>query len=152
MNVERTLLIIKPDGIQRGLIGTILNRLESKGLKLVGLKLIRLSESQAQELYRPHVGKPFYEPLIRYMTSGPIVVSVWEGREAIRIVRKLIGATVYTDAEPGSIRGDFSMDTRHNLVHASDSPENAQRELAIVFDEGDLLDYERIDETVLYSR
>lgn len=150
--MERTLLIIKPDGVQRGLIGTILNRLESKGLKLVGLKLILLSQEQAEELYNPHVGKEFYEPLIRFMTSGPIIVSAWEGREAIQIIRTMVGATRYTEAQPGSIRGDFSMDTRQNLVHASDSPENAARELAVVFDPTEFVSYERIDAHVLYSR
>ncbi len=149
--MERTLLIVKPDGIQRGLIGEILGRLESKGLKLVGLKLIQLSKTQAQELYSPHIGRDFYEPLIRYMTSDPIVVSAWEGRSAIQIVRTMIGATRYTEAQPGSIRGDFSMDTRHNLVHASDTPENAERELGIVFTEPELLSYHRIDAATLYS-
>lgn len=149
--MERTLLIIKPDGVQRGLVGAILGRLEAKGLKLVGLKLIQLSRAQAEELYRPHRGKVFYEPLLKFMTSSPIVVSAWEGHSAIRVVRRMIGATRYLEAEPGSIRGDFSMDTRHNLVHASDTPGNAVRELAILFDESEFLSYDRIDAAVLYS-
>jgi len=126
--------------------------LEEKGLKAIGLKMVRLSKDKIEELYSPHKGKDFYEMLINFMSSGPVVCVALEGKEAIQIVRKLIGATRPLESAPGSIRGDFSMDTTHNLVHAADSPENAQRELSIVFDAAELLVYKRCDEVILYSK
>ena len=149
--MERTLLIIKPDGVQRSLIGSIIDRFERKGLKVVGLKLTRLSNIQAEELYSVHKGKLFYKPLIEFITSAPIVAVALEGKDAIQAVRKLMGATDPIIAEPGSLRGDYSMDMRHNLVHASDSLESFKREFKIVFNDDEVYDYIRCDEKVMYS-
>lgn len=151
MNRERTLVLIKPDGLQRGLIGEIIARFERKGLKLVGMKLLQLSRERGEKLYAPHKGKFFYDYLIQFMTSAPIVAIALEGRNAISLVRLLNGATKPSESEPGSIRGDFSIDITHNVVHASDSPENAQRELDILFEPDELVEYQRIDEAILYS-
>ena len=151
MEQEKTLVLIKPDGVQRGLIGEIIARFERKGLKLVGLKLLTLPHEKAEELYAPHEGKFFYDYLIQFMTSTPIVAIALQGRNAIVLVRLLIGATKPIESEPGSIRGDFSIDITHNIVHASDSPENAQRELGILFDPNELFEYRRTDEAILYS-
>ena len=151
MAQEKTLVLIKPDGVQRGLIGEIIARFEHKGLKLIGLKLLKLPHEKAEELYAPHEGKFFYDYLIRFMTSTPIVAIALQGMNAIALVRLLIGATKPSESEPGSIRGDFSIDITHNVVHASDSPENAQRELAILFDSSELVEYQRMDEAILYS-
>ncbi|MCZ6680056.1 MAG: nucleoside-diphosphate kinase [Candidatus Poribacteria bacterium] len=151
MEQERTLVLIKPDGVQRGLIGEIIDRFERKGLKLVGLKLLQLPRERADELYAPHQGKFFYDYMIQFMTSTPIVAIALQGRDAIELVRLVNGATRPTESEPGSIRGDFSIDITHNVVHASDSPENAQRELDILFDSSELVEYQRLDEAILYS-
>ena len=151
MNQERTLVLIKPDGVQRGLIGEIITRFEHKGLKLAGLKLLKLPREKANELYEPHRGKFFYDYLIQFMTSTPIVAIALQGRNAIELVRLVNGATKPAESEPGSIRGDFSIDITHNVVHASDSPENAERELGILFDPGEILEYQRIDEAIIYS-
>ncbi|MCH8292303.1 nucleoside-diphosphate kinase [Candidatus Poribacteria bacterium] len=151
MNQERTLVLIKPDGVQRSLIGEIITRFERKGLKLAGLKLLKLPREKANELYEPHRGKFFYDYLIQFMTSTPIVAIALQGRNAIELVRLVNGATKPAESEPGSIRGDFSIDITHNVVHASDSPENAERELGILFDPGEILEYQRIDEAIIYS-
>ena len=151
MEQERTLVLIKPDGVQRGLIGEIITRFERKGLKLVGLKLLTLPKDQAAELYSPHFGKFFYDYLVQFMTSNPIVALAVEGNNAIELVRLINGATKPLESAPGSIRGDFSIDITHNVVHASDSPENAERELSILFDDGEILEYQRIDDAVLYG-
>lgn len=151
MGQEKTLVLIKPDGVQRGLIGEIIARFERKGLKLVGLKLLNLPKDKAKELYSPHFGKFFYDYLVQFMTSNPIVALAVEGNNAIEIVRLINGATKPMESVPGSIRGDFSIDITHNVVHASDSPENADRELSILFDDDEVLEYRRIDEAVLYG-
>ncbi len=151
MEQERTLVLIKPDGVQRGLIGEIITRFERKGLKLVGLKLLTLPKDQAAELYSPHLGMFFYDYLVQFMTSNPIVALAVEGNNAIELVRLINGATKPMESAPGSIRGDFSIDITHNVVHASDSPENAERELSILFDDGEILEYQRIDNAVLYG-
>ena len=149
MEQEKTLVLIKPDGVQRGLIGEIITRFERKGLKLIGIKLLTLPKGKAEELYSPHLGKFFYDYLVQFMTSNPIVALAVEGNNAIELVRLINGATKPLESAPGSIRGDFSIDITHNVVHASDSPENAERELSILFDEGEILEYGRIDEAVL---
>ena len=151
MEQERTLVLIKPDGVQRGLIGEIITRFERKGLKLVGLKLLTLPKDQAAELYSPHFGKFFYDYLVQFMTSNPIVALAVEGNNAIELIRLINGATKPMESAPGSIRGDFSIDITHNVVHASDSPENAERELSILFDDSEILEYRRIDDAVLYG-
>jgi nucleoside-diphosphate kinase len=144
--MEKVLLIIKPDGVQRGLVGKVISRFEERGLKIAGLKLMKLSKEKAEELYSPHRGKPFYEPTVKFMTSSPLVAVVLEGRLAINLVRTTIGATKPQEAIPGTVRGDFSTSIQLNIVHASDSPENAEREIAIFFDKNEILDYPLISE------
>lgn len=150
METEQTLILIKPDGVQRGLIGEIVARYERKGLKIVGMKLRRLTRDTAEELYAVHQGKSFYDVLIQFMTSAPIVALAIEGRNAIELVRTLNGETDPEKSQPGSIRGDFSLNVTHNLVHASDSPENARRELSILFPPKELYEYHRVDEGILH--
>lgn len=149
--MEKTLVIIKPDGIKRGLIGEVISRFEKRGLKIIGLKMTWLSMEKAQQLYAPHKGKVFYEGLVNYMVPGPIVAIAVTGRGSIKIVRKMIGALRPEESMPGSIRGDYSMDLRHNVIHGSDSPENAERELAVFFHDNEFLNYEKCDEVILYS-
>ena len=149
--MERTLLLVKPDGVQRGLAGRILARFEDKGLKLVGLKVMRITPELAAEHYAPHVGKPFYAGLVRYMTSAPVVAAVLEGPRVIEVTRKLMGATFGWKAEPGTIRGDFSCSTGYNLVHGSDSAESAEREIGLFFADGELAEYERTLDAWLVS-
>jgi nucleoside-diphosphate kinase len=141
----RTLVLIKPDGVVRGKIGEIIERFERKGLKIVALKMIQVSREQAERHYSVHRGKPFYESLLKYITSGPVVAILLEGNEVIEITRKLVGATNGAKAEPGTIRGDFSMSIDFNLVHASDSEESAKYEIPIFFNEEEILEYERAD-------
>jgi len=130
---ERTLLMIKPDAVQRGLVGEIIGRFERKGLKLLALEMQQLSRERAEALYSVHQGKPFFEELVRFVTRGPIVALVLEGKDCIALVRKVMGATNPLNAEPGSIRGDLAFDLTENVVHGSDSPESAAREIPILF-------------------
>lgn len=133
--MERTFVMVKPDGVKRGLIGAILQRYEQKGLKLVAAKLVNVSRELAEEHYREHFSKPFFNELIEYITSGPVFAMVLEGENAIKLVRLLNGATKVEEALPGTIRGDFATSTTHNLVHASDSPESARLEIKLWFPE-----------------
>ena len=139
--MERTLVILKPDAIQRGLIGTVLARFEAKGLQVVGLKMARIERALAERHYAPHKGKAFYEPLIQFMTSGPVVFLALEGKGAIAVVRKMMGATFGPNAEPGTLRGDLAVSNRFNLVHGSDSPEAAAFELGLFFRPEELIDW-----------
>ena len=141
--METTLVLLKPDAVQRGLVGTITTRLESTGLKIVGMKLMSVSNDLAGRHYAEHVGKPFFEGLVSFITSAPIVAMALEGDGAISIVRKTMGATNPADSAPGSIRGDYATDIGRNLVHGSDSAESAARELTLFFDDSELLDYSR---------
>jgi nucleoside-diphosphate kinase len=141
--VERTLVIIKPDALQRGLVGDIISRLERRGLKLVAIKLMWIEPELASRHYAVHKGKPFYEGLIAYITSAPVVVMVWEGKKAIEIVRKTMGATNPIEAEPGTIRADFAVETSRNLVHGSDGPETAAFEISLFFREDELVTWTR---------
>jgi nucleoside-diphosphate kinase len=141
--MERTLIIVKPDGVQRGLVGPILSRLEARGLKIVGLKLVQVSPDLAGRHYAEHEGKPFYAGLLEYITSGPVVVACVEGTSAAQMVRNVVGATNPLNAAPGTIRADFALDIGRNLIHASDAPETAARELALWFGAGELVDYRR---------
>jgi nucleoside-diphosphate kinase len=141
--MERTLIIIKPDGVQRGLIGPILTRLERRGLRFAALKLIQVTTELAARHYAVHQGKPFYEGLIRFITSGPVVVAVIEGKDAINIVRKTLGATNPAQADPGTIRADFGVEIGRNLVHGSDGPETAAYEIPLFFTDEEILSYER---------
>ena len=150
METEQTLVLIKPDGVQRGLIGEIIARYEHKGLKIVGMKLQQLPLATAEALYAVHQGKSFYDLLIEFMTSAPIVALAIEGQDAIDLVRIINGETNPKKSQPGSIRGDFSIDITHNVVHASDSPRNAQRELEIVFGAEERYKYNRVDEAILH--
>jgi nucleoside-diphosphate kinase len=141
--MERTLVIVKPDGVQRGLVGPILARLEARGLKLVGLKLVQVSQELAQRHYAEHEGKPFYPGLIQYITSAPVVVGCIEGTNAVQVVRNTVGATNPATATPGTIRADWALDIGRNLIHASDALETADRELALWFTDGELASYPR---------
>ena len=141
--MERTLVIVKPDGVQRGLIGEIILRLERRGLKLVGMKFMQITPELASRHYAVHKGKPFYEPLVAYITSSPVVVMVWEGKQAIEVVRKTMGATNPVKAEPGTIRADLGVEIGRNLVHGSDGPETAAFEVALFFREDELVSWTR---------
>ena len=143
--------MIKPDGVQRRLVGRIVNRIEEKGLKLVGLKLLQMSEKQAKELYSVHQGKPFYDGLVKFIISSPVTVMVIEGAYAIKVVRKLLGATFSYDAEPGTIRGDYGTSKGFNLTHGSDSPESAAREIPIFFGKDELVSWTPIDTMWVYE-
>jgi nucleoside-diphosphate kinase len=134
--------MLKPDAVQRGLVGRIVARLEAKGLKVVALKMMKIDRPLAERHYAPHKGKDFYEPLIRFVTSGPTVFLVVEGKGAVAVTRKMMGATFGPNAEPGTIRGDFGMSNRFNLIHGSDSPEAAAREIALFFRPEELIDWQ----------
>ena len=139
--MERTLIILKPDAVQRGLCGRILDRFEKKGLQIVGMKFMRINQSLAESHYAPHKGKPFYDGLVKFMTSSPVLVIALAGRDVIAISRKMMGATFGSKAEPGTIRGDFGLSNTFNLVHGSDSVESAQRELGLFFKPEELLEW-----------
>jgi nucleoside-diphosphate kinase len=139
--MQRTLIILKPDCVQRRLVGEILGRFETKGLRVAALKLIQVSRELGEQHYGEHQGKPFFPGLIDFITGGPVVVGVLEGNEAIAVVRSMLGATNGTAAAPGTIRGDFSISKQNNLVHGSDSPESAAREIALWFQAGEVVDY-----------
>jgi len=141
--LERTLIILKPDAIQRGLIGTLIARIEQRGLRIAGLKMLWVSPELAERHYGEHRGKAFYEPLLRFITSAPVVALVVEGPQAISVMRMLMGKTDARQADPGTIRGDFGLSNRHNLVHGSDSPESAEREIALWFTPEELFSYHR---------
>ncbi len=149
--MERTIVLIKPDALQRGLIGDILSRFERKGLKVVGMKMVKLDEDLLNEWYAHHKDKPFFPDIVHFMTWTPIVAFVLEGLDAIPAVRKIVGTTKGREAEAGSIRGDFGMSGQQNLVHASDSPENAKKEISIIFDKHELFDYESVTEVLIYG-
>jgi nucleoside-diphosphate kinase len=140
--VERTLIILKPDCVQRRLVGRITQRFEDKGLTIAGMKLMQISRELAEEHYAPHQGKPFYPGLIEYITSGPVVVMVLQGPGVISITRRMMGKTFGFEAEPGTIRGDFGISKTLNLVHGSDSPETAEIEIPLYFSTNELLNYE----------
>jgi nucleoside-diphosphate kinase len=139
--MERTLIIFKPDAVQRGLCGQILTRFENKGLQIVGLKFMKIPQATAEKHYEPHKGKGFYPGLVKFMTSSPVLVVALQGKNAIAIARKMMGATFGSNAEPGTIRGDFGVSNSFNLIHGSDSPESAARELALFFKPDELIDW-----------
>jgi nucleoside-diphosphate kinase len=141
MSLETTLLIVKPDGVQRGLVGRIISRFEEKGLQLVGLKMMTISQELAATHYEAHKEKGFYEGLVRFMTSSPVAVFAVRGVGAIGICRKMMGATFGPDADPGTIRGDFGVSRSFNLIHGSDSPEAAERELGLFFKDGEIQEW-----------
>ncbi|MCK4897382.1 MAG: nucleoside-diphosphate kinase [Anaerolineales bacterium] len=141
--MEQTLVLIKPDGVQRGLIGEVISRLERRGLRLVGAKFVQVTQELAETHYAIHKGKPFYDGLIRYITSSPVMAMVWEGPNAIAAVRQTMGSTKPIEAAPGSIRHDFGLEVGRNLTHASDSPENGELEVALWFTAQELVSWQR---------
>lgn len=149
--METTVVLVKPDGVQRALVGEIISRFERKGLRLVGMKMMFLNDEILDHWYEHHKEKPFFGGLKRFMMSSPIVAMAWEGVECIDAVRKLCGVTKGREAEAGSIRGDFAMSQSNNLIHASDSPVNAKKELDLVFDEEELFNYDKDDYVQVYS-
>ncbi len=141
--MEKTLVLLKPDALQRGLAGEIIARLEKKGLKIIALKMLHMDRHLAERHYGVHKGKPFYESLVEFIISGPIIATVLEGRKAVEVVRKVMGATDSADALPGTIRGDLGIDLGHNLIHGSDSQETARKEISLFFSQGEVLSYTR---------
>jgi nucleoside-diphosphate kinase len=149
--METTLVIVKPDGVQRRLAGRILARFEEKGLQIVGAKLMTIPLETAKKHYRPHEGKPFYEGLVRYMTTSPVLVVALRGKNAIAVARKMMGATFGSKAEPGTIRGDFAISDGFNLIHGSDSADAARFELSLFFAPDEVLDYPMTDTPWVYD-
>jgi len=149
--MERTLIILKPDAVQRGLCGQIVDRFEKKGLQIIGMKFMKISQTLAEAHYAPHKGKPFYDGLVTFMTSSPVVAIALAGKDAIAISRKLMGATFGSKAEPGTIRGDFGVSNSFNLVHGSDSAESAQRELGLFFKPDELVEWKPAVQTWVYD-
>ncbi|RJX42722.1 nucleoside-diphosphate kinase [Halonotius aquaticus] len=150
---ERTFVMVKPDGVQRGLIGEIISRFEHRGLKLVGAKALQLDEELAKTHYSEHEGKPFFEGLIEFITSGPVFAMVWEGKDATRQVRRMVGATDPAEAAPGTIRGDYGLDLGRNVIHASDHEDEGanEQEIKVFFDDAELLDYEQATDEWRYE-
>jgi nucleoside-diphosphate kinase len=148
--MEQTVVLVKPDGVQRGLIGEIVSRFERKGLRLSALKMISLSDALLEEWYVHHKDKPFFPGLKSYMKSYPVVAMLWEGIDAATTVRTMIGITKAREAAPGTIRGDFAMSQQYNLIHASESPEAAERERKIMFEASDIFDWEKVDNIHVY--
>ncbi|WP_058303830.1 nucleoside-diphosphate kinase [Gorillibacterium timonense] len=142
--MERTFLMVKPDGVQRGLIGEIVSRFEVKGFRMVGAKLMHMSRETAERHYAEHVGKPFFETLVGFITSGPVFAMVWEGERVIPLCRSMMGKTDALEAAPGTIRGDYAVHKNFNLIHGSDSEESAVREIGIFFRDEELLNYEKV--------
>src|SRR5690242_17632814 len=144
--MQQTLILLKPDCVQRRLVGTVIERFERKGLRLAGLKLVQAGRDLAEKHYAVHKGKPFYESLLTFLTSGPTVAMVWEGREAVSVARTLMGATDGTKAAPATLRGDYALSVQNNLVHGSDSPENAATEIGLWFTAQELVQYTPADQ------
>src|SRR5579884_2409219 len=143
--MQQTLILLKPDCVQRRLVGAVVQRFEQKGLRLAALKLVHASRALAEKHYAVHKGKPFYDSLLQFLTAGPTVAMVWEGREAVAVARNLMGATDGAKAPPGTIRGDFALSVQNNLIHGSDSPENAEAEIALWFKPEELVNYQPVD-------
>jgi nucleoside-diphosphate kinase len=148
--MEQTVVLVKPDGVQRGLIGEIIHRFERKGLKLASIKMVALTDPILHEWYAHHKDKPFFPALKSYMQSYPVVAMLWEGPDVVATIRKMIGVTKARDAEPGTIRGDFAMSQQYNLIHASENGEAADRERKILFDDSDIFDWEKTTDTHVY--
>ncbi|MCK4999444.1 MAG: nucleoside-diphosphate kinase [Anaerohalosphaera sp.] len=149
---DRTLIIVKPDGVQRKFVGEIMSRFEKKGFKLVGAKFMQVTEDLASKHYAVHKGKPFFDGVVKYLASSPVMVMVWEADGIIPMARKMMGATFGFNAEPGTIRGDFSCSKGYNLIHGSDSPESAEYEIGLYFSNNELVDYSFADEDWLYGQ
>lgn len=149
--MERTFVMVKPDGVQRGLVGEVVSRLERKGLKIVAMKMLWIPKEMAENHYAEHKEKPFFSALVEYITSSPVVAMVVEGKNAIKVVRTLVGATNPVEAAPGTIRGDFGLDVGRNVVHASDSPQSAEREISLFFSNDEIVSWEKADEPWIYE-
>lgn len=149
--MERSLVILKPDAVQRGLIGPILSRLEQRGLKIVGMKLMQIDDALARRHYSVHEGKPFYDGLVKYISSGPVVVLAIAGKGVIQMIRNTVGATNPANAAPGTIRADFAVEVGRNLIHASDSPENGANEVALFFEANELVEWGRNTDAWIYE-
>lgn len=149
--IQKSFVMMKPDAVQRRLMGKILSRFEEKGLQIVAVKLMQIDEDLAKTHYGEHADKPFFGSLIEYITSSPSLAMVIEGEEAISTIRKLVGATNPLEADLGTIRGDFVMDTGRNIIHASDSPDSAEREINLFFNEDEICDYEIVDNKLIYE-
>ena len=149
--METTLIILKPDAVQRGLMGRIISRFEDKGLQIVGAKFMQISNELASTHYSDHQGKPFYDGLVGFMTSSPVLVMAIRGKGAIAVCRKMMGATFGSNAEAGTIRGDFGVSNSFNLIHGSDSPEAAEKELGLFFNEGEVLCFDRLGDAWVYD-
>ncbi len=149
--MQTTLIILKPDAVQRGFMGEIISRFERKGLQIAGCRMMMISQDLAARHYEAHKSKPFYASLVRFMTSAPVLVLAIRGNDAINISRKMMGATFGSKAEPGTIRGDFGVSNSFNLIHGSDSPEAAERELSLFFGKGDVLEYGRAVDHWIYD-
>ena len=141
--MEQTFSMVKPDAVQRNLVGEIIGRFEKKGLKLVALKLLKISREMAERHYAEHVGKPFFDDLVAFITSGPVVAMIWEGQNAVQVLRTMMGKTDPQEASPGTIRGDFGLFTGNNIVHGSDSLESASREISLFFSPEEIVSYEK---------
>ena len=150
--IEKTFAMVKPDGVQRGLVGKIVQRFEERGLKICGMKFMRIPKELAERHYEEHKGKSFYEPLLSYITSGPVVCMVLEGENAVAALRAMMGKTNPQDALPGTIRADFGQATGRNIVHGSDSSESAKREINLFFNDYEIQKYDKIDESWLFER
>jgi nucleoside-diphosphate kinase len=150
--VERTLVLVKPDGVQRGLMGEVFSRLERRGLRLAAAKFMNVTEQLAETHYAVHKGKPFYDGLISYITSAPVMAMVWEGPNAVAAVRQTMGATRPTEAAPGTLRHDFALEVGRNLTHASDEPANAEKEVALWFRKEELIDWERETDKWIFEK
>ena len=149
--MERTYVMVKPDGVQRNLSGEIITRFEKKGFKIVGLKLLQLTREIAEKHYAEHIGKGFFEGLVSYITSGPVVAMVLEGKDVVSAVRTMNGATNPANATPGTVRGDYAIEVGRNIVHASDSVESAEREIAIYFTPQEVVNYNKVLDTWIYE-
>ena len=149
--IQKSFVMMKPDAVQRRLMGKILSRFEEKGLQIVAVKLMQIDEELAKTHYGEHAEKPFFPSLVEYITSSPALAMVIEGEEAITTIRKLVGATNPLEADLGTIRGDFGMDTGRNIIHASDAPESAEREIGLFFSEDEICDYQIIDNNLIYE-
>ena len=150
---ERTFVMVKPDGVQRGLIGEVISRLEDRGLTLVGAKFMQIDEDLAHDHYAEHEDKPFFDGLVSFITAGPVMAMVWEGQDATRQVRRMMGATDPAEAQPGTIRGDLGLDLGRNVIHGSDheDPGANEREIDLFFEASELVEYDRVDESWLYE-
>jgi nucleoside-diphosphate kinase len=150
--MEQSLVLVKPDGVQRGLIGEVISRLERRGLRLIAAKFLQVSQELAETHYAIHKGKPFYDSLIDYITSAPVMAMVWEGPSAVAAIRQTMGATRPTDAAPGSLRHDFSLEIGRNLTHASDTLENSEKEVELWFTSGELVEWERDTDRWIFEK